>query len=116
MFMRRIREYGMSRYIQTNARGFNEGDTKNYMRKMGEALFMSDVQGLRDQLEIGGIYKIRVAVRQCHSETIYQWQKMECTGIFPHLATFVPVEGQHRQTEAFHYADLCIGTLKRRAV
>ena len=104
----------MREYIPTNARGFNEGDTKHYFRKMGEALFMSEVQGLRDQLEVGGIYKVRVEDHQIRTATYFRWEKMECTGVYEHLATFQPVGGG--PTVSFHYTDLCLSTLKRRAM
>ena len=111
MFMRRIREYGMSRYIQTNARGFNEGDTKHFMRKIGEALFVNEVHGLRDTIEVGGIYKVRVIDHQSRTATYYRWDKMKCTGVYEHLATFQPIGGG--STVSYHYTDLCLGLLRK---
>ena len=101
-----------SKYIPTNARGFNEGDSAHFFRKIKEVTTISVIEHLRNKLVVGNIYNIREQYKPEGNYLLHRYVGMECIGIYPHMAVFRPVEGRHRFTVAYSYTDLCTGALE----
>lgn len=104
----------MSKYIPTNARGFNKADTTHFFRKIKEVTTISVIEQLRNKLVVGNIYSIRTQYRTDESRhpTFIEHTPMECIGVYPHMAVFRPTEGRYRFSVAYSYPKLCTGVLE----
>ena len=103
-----------NKYIPTNAKGFNKGDTTIYKKMIKQVTTISVIEQLRNRLAVGNIYSIRTEYRTDESRhpTYIEYTSMECVGVYPHMAVFKPTEGAHRHTVGYSYTELCQGVLE----
>lgn len=105
---------GKNKYIPTNAKGFNRGDTTIYKKMIKQVTTISVIEQLRNRLAVGNIYSIRTQYRTDDSRhpTYIEYTPMECIGIYQHMAVFRPLEGRFRFTVGYSYPELCTGVLE----
>ena len=78
------------------------------------ALRMDSLERLKDVLVVGNVYRIRTEYRTDDkgNPTFAQYVPMKCVGTYPHIATFIPIDGSIGFTVSHSYIELCRGVLK----